>query len=195
MFSLAAFSSFSRAFRAVEKSVRACVLMMIFVTCPFPPTPNLKYCNGEQQKRDRKPFHIAKESLCPFLFVRFRVSLSVLFRSLRKRRSFVTVKEDLIAKRERFEVKNCFRSGIHAELGIHSSGTRRGTNRVASNVSFANVWSTGSALPIRVVPSSSFSSRVKSTPRGVYRYYMQRTKAFQKSRYEKKTNIFTSLVL
>ena len=43
----------------------------------------------------------------------------------------------------------------------------RGTNRVASNLSFANVSSTGAALPIRVVSSSSFSSRVKSVVNGV----------------------------
>ena len=38
------------------------------MTCPFPPTPNKNF-HGEQQKRNRKPFHyIAKESLFPFFF-------------------------------------------------------------------------------------------------------------------------------
>jgi len=58
---------------------------------------------------------------------------------------------------------------------------------VASNVSFANVSSTGAALPIRAVSSSSFSSRVKSAVNGVN---IVRKCRENKSRYEKKTNTF-----
>lgn len=130
----------------------------------FPPTPNKIFFNGEQQKRSRKPFHIAKESLFPF----FSRSLSRLsFRSLSfsSRTAFVVVtliKEDLIAKRERFAVK-LFQ--IRKSCRTRDDPYFRGTNRVASNLSFANVWSTGAVLLIRVV--SSFSSRVKSAVNGV----------------------------
>ena len=58
---------------------------------------------------------------------------------------------------------------------------------MASNLSFANVSSTGAALPIRVVSSSSFSSRVKSVVNGVN---IVRKCRENKSRYEKKTNTF-----
>ena len=58
---------------------------------------------------------------------------------------------------------------------------------MASNVSFANVSSTGAALPIRAVSSSSFSSRVKSAVNGVN---IVRKCRENKSRYEKKTNTF-----
>ena len=130
----------------------------------FPPTPNKIFFNGEQQKRSRKPFHIAKESLFPF----FSRSLSRLsFRSLSfsSRTAFVVVtliKEDLIAKRERFAVK-LFQ--IRKSCRTRDDPYFRGTNRVASNLSFANVWCTGAVLLIRVV--SSFSSRVKSAVNGV----------------------------
>ena len=130
----------------------------------FPPTPNKIFFNGEQQKRSRKPFHIAKESLFPF----FSRSLSRLsFRSLSfsSRTAFVVVtliKEDLIAKRERFAVK-LFQ--IRKSCRTRDDPYFRGTNCVASNLSFANVWSIGAVLLIRVV--SSFSSRVKSAVNGV----------------------------
>ena len=58
---------------------------------------------------------------------------------------------------------------------------------MASNVSFANVSSTGAALPIRAVSSSSFSSRVKSAVNGVN---IVRKCRENKRRYEKKTNTF-----
>lgn len=138
--------------------------MRIFVTCPFP-QHQTKYFHGEQQKRNRKPFHhIAKESLFPF----FSRSLSRLsFRSLSfsSRTAFVVVtliKEDLIAKRERFAVK-LFQ--IRKSCRTRDDPYFRGTNCVASNLSFANVWSIGAVLLIRVV--SSFSSRVKSAVNGV----------------------------
>jgi len=157
----------------------------------FPPTPNKIFFNGEQQKRSRKPFHIAKESLFPF----FSRSLSRLsFRSLSfsSRTAFVVVtliKEDLIAKRERFAVK-LFQ--IRKSCRTRDDPYFRGTNRVASNLSFANVSSTtGAALLIRVVSSSSFSSRVKSAVDGVtiVSKCAERTKAVTR----KKRTHFTSL--
>ena len=124
VFSLcAAFSVlFLACFKAVEKSVRACVLMRIFVTCPFP-QHQTKCFQGEQQKRSRKPFHIAKESLFPF----FSRSLSRLsFRSLSfsSRKAFVVVPllKDLVAKRERCAVKLFQIRHSYTELGIiHTS--------------------------------------------------------------------------
>ena len=104
----------------------------------FPPTPNKIFFNGEQQKRSRKPFHIAKESLFPF----FSRSLSRLsFRSLSfsSRTAFVVVtllKEDLIAKRERFAVKLFqIRNSCRTRDPFFQEWCR-GTNRVASNASF-----------------------------------------------------------
>jgi hypothetical protein len=51
--------------------------------------------------------------------------LRLSFRSLSfaSQKAFVvaTSIKDLVTKRERFAVKLCFRSGIHTELGIHSS--------------------------------------------------------------------------
>ena len=89
----------------------------------FPPTPNKIFFNGEQQKRSRKPFHIAKESLFPF----FSRSLSRLsFRSLSfsSRKAFVVVPfiKDLVAKRERCAVKLFQIRNSYTELGIiHTS--------------------------------------------------------------------------
>ena len=115
---------FSRVSRGKKRVLRVkCVLMRIFVTCPFPPTPNKIFFNGEQQKRSRKPFHIAKESLFPF----FSRSLSRLsFRSLSfsSRKAFVVVPfiKDLVAKRERCAVKLFQIRNSYAELGIiHTS--------------------------------------------------------------------------
>ena len=153
----------------------------------FPPTPNKIFFNGEQQKRSRKPFHIAKESLFPF----FSRSLSRLsFRSLSfsSRKAFVVVPllKDLVAKRERFAVK-LFQ--IRKSCRTRDDPYFSGTNRVASNLSFANVWCTGAVLLIRVV--SSFSSRVKSAVDGVTlaSKCAERTKAVTR----KKRTLFTSL--
>ena len=129
--------------------------------------PNTKMQSLSRDERRENRF-ISQKSLS---FPSFFCSLSRLsFRSLsfssQKAFVVVTVIKDLITKRERFAVKlfqirNSYRT---------RDPYFRGTNHVASNASFANVWSTGSVLPIRVVSSSSFSSRVKSTLHGVYRY-------------------------
>ena len=134
----------------------------------FPPTPNKIFFNGEQQKRSRKPFHIAKESLFPFFFSFAFASLFpfsfVLFangvrcRDFNKRRSHRKARE--ICSQTVSDQKFIHRTRDHPYF--------RGTNRAASNASFANVSSaTGAALLIRVVSSSSFSSRVKSAVDGV----------------------------
>ena len=94
-------------------------------------------------------FLFAFASLFPFSFVRF--AKGVRCRDFNKR-SRHEARE--ICSQTVFQIRNSYRT---------RDPFFRGTNRVASNASFANVWSTGSVLPIRVVPPSSFSSRVKST--------------------------------
>lgn len=116
------FCSFSRVFRAVEKSVRARVLMRIFVTCPFPPTPNEMLSRRTTKAQQKKTVSSRRErvSLSVVLFlVRFRVSLSVLF-PFSSRKAFVVVPllKDLVAKRERFAVKLFQIRNSYTELGI-----------------------------------------------------------------------------
>jgi hypothetical protein len=118
------------------------------------------------------------------------------FRSLSfsfSQKAFVvaTVKEDLVTKSER---EICKSQTVSDQEFMQNSGSilprvvSRNQPRGIQRIVYPNVWSTGAVLPIRAGPSSSsFSSRVKSTLSGVY---LQRTKAFQKSRYGKKTNIF-----
>ena len=167
--------------------------MRIFVTCPFPPTPNKNF-HGEQQKRNRrKPFHhVAKESLFfPFFFSFAFASLFpfsfVLFAKGVRCRAFT--------KRSRRKARAICSQTVSDQKFIHRTRDHpyfRGTNRVASNASFANVSSTtGAALPIRVVSSSSFSSRVKSAVDGVtiVSKCAERTKAVTR----KKRTLFTSL--
>ena len=133
----------------------------------FPPTPNKIFFNGEQQKRSRKPFHIAKESLFPFFFSFAFASLFpfsfVLFAKGVRCRAFT--------KRSRRKARAICSQTVSDQKFIHRTRDHpyfRGTNRAASNASFANVSSaTGAALLIRVVSSSSFSSRVKSAVDGV----------------------------
>ena len=118
------------------------------------------------------------------------------FRSLSfsfSQKAFVvaTVKEDLVTKSER---EICKSQTVSDQEFMQNSGSilprvvSRNQPRGIQRIVYPNVWSTGAVLPIRAgTSSSSFSSRVKSTLSGVY---LQRTKAFQKSRYGKKTNIF-----
>ena len=115
--------SFSRAFQSGRKECSSVRFNEDIRDMSFPPTPNKIFFNGEQQKRSRKPFHIAKESLFPF----FSRSLSRLsFRSLSfsSRKAFVVVPllKDLVAKRERFAVKLFQIRNSYTELGIiHTS--------------------------------------------------------------------------
>ena len=117
------FCSFSRAFQSGRKECSSACFNEDIRDMSFPPTPNKIFFNGEQQKRSRKPFHIAKESLFPF----FSRSLSRLsFRSLSfsSRKAFVVVPfiKDLVAKRERFAVKLFQIRNSYTELGIiHTS--------------------------------------------------------------------------
>jgi hypothetical protein len=158
----------------------------------FPPTPNKIFFNGEQQKRSRKPFHIAKESLFPFFFSFAFASLFpfsfVLFangvrcRDFNKRRFHRKARE--ICSQTVSDQKFIHRTRDHPYF--------RGTNRAASNASFANVSSaTGAALLIRVVSSSSFSSRVKSAVDGVT--IVSKCAERRKAVTRKKRTLFTSL--
>lgn len=111
-------------FRAVEKSVRACVLMTIFVTCPFPPTPNTLTENNKSATENR--FTISQKSLSFRSFFRSLLRLSSRSLSFSSQKAFVvvTVIKDLVTKRERFAVKlfQITFKGIHTELGIiHTS--------------------------------------------------------------------------
>ena len=120
-----------------------CVLMTIFVTCPFPPTPNLKYSLTERDERRENRF-TSQKSLSFRSFSRSLSRLSFRSLSFSSQKAFVvaTVKEDLVTKSEReiWLKSNCFRSGILMQ-NSGSIRTCRGTNRAASNASFANVWS------------------------------------------------------
>ena len=160
------------------------------MTCPFPPTPNEMLSRRTTKAQQKKTVSSRRErvSFSVLFLVRFRVSLSVLFakgvrcRDFNKRRSHR--KARAICSQTVSDQKFIRRTRDHPYF--------RGTNRVASNASFANVSSaTGAALLIRVVSSSSFSSRVKSAVDGVTlaSKCAERTKAVTR----KKRTLFTSL--
>ena len=168
--------------------------MRIFVTCPFPPTPNEMLSRRTPKAQQKKTVSSRRErvSLLSVLFlVRFRVSLSrlsfVLFAKGVRCRAFT--------KRSRRKARAICSQTVSDQKFIRRTRDHpyfRGTNRAASNLSFANVSSTtGAALPIRVVSSSSFSSRVKSAVDGVTlaSKCAERTKAVTR----KKRTLFTSL--
>ena len=161
------------------------------MTCPFPPTPNKNF-HGEQQKRKRKPFHhIAKESPFPFFFSFAFASLFpfsfVLFAKGVRCRAFT--------KRSRRKARAICSQTVSDQKFIRRTRDHpyfRGTNRAASNASFANVSSaTGAALLIRVVSSSSFSSRVTSAVDGVT--LVSKCAERRKAVTRKKRTLFTSL--
>ena len=107
-------------FRAVEKSVRARVLMRIFVTCPFP-QHQTKYSLTENNKSAAENRFTSQKSLSFRSFSRSLSRLSFRSLSFSSRTAFVVVpllKEDLIAKRERFAVKLFQIRNSYTELGI-----------------------------------------------------------------------------
>ena len=160
------------------------------MTCPFPPTPNEMLSRRTPKAQQKKTVSSRRErvSLLSVLFlVRFRVSLSVLFAKGVRCRAFT--------KRSRRKARAICSQTVSDQKFIRRTRDHpyfRGTNRAASNLSFANVSSaTGAALLIRVVSSSSFSSRVKSAVDGVTlaSKCAERTKAVTR----KKRTLFTSL--
>ena len=163
------------------------------MTCPFPPTPNKMLSRRTTKAQQRKPFHhIAKESLFfPFFFSFAFASLFpfsfVLFAKGVRCRAFT--------KRSRRKARAICSQTVSDQKFIHRTRDHpyfRGTNRAASNASFANVSSTtGAALLIRVVSSSSFSSRVKSAVDGVT--IVSKCAERRKAVTRKKRTLFTSL--
>ena len=126
MFSLcAAFSVlFLARFKAVGKSVRACVLMRIFVTCPFPPTPNKMLSRRTTKAQEKTVSSHRNKSLSFRSFSRSLSRLSFRSLSFSSRKAFVVVPllKDLVAKRERFAVKLFQIRNSYTELGIiHTS--------------------------------------------------------------------------
>ena len=133
----------------------------------FPPTPN-KILSRRTTKAQQKTvsshrkrvslsvlFSFAFASLFPFSFVLFAKGVRCRDCKRRSRRKARAICSQTVS-----DQKFIHRTRDHPYF--------RGTNRVASNASFANVSSaTGAALLIRVVSSSSFSSRVKSAVNGV----------------------------
>ena len=156
----------------------------------FSPNTKRNAFTENNKSATRKPFHhVAKESLFfPFFFSFAFASLFpfsfVLFAKGVRCRAFT--------KRSRRKARAICSQTVSDQKFIHRTRDHpyfRGTNRVASNASFANVSSTtGAALLIRVVSSSSFSSRVKSAVDGVT--IVSKCAERSKSRYEKKTNTF-----
>ena len=142
--------------------------MRIFVTCPFPPTPNEMLSRRTPKAQQKKTvsshrkrvslsvlFSFAFASLFPFSFVLFAKGVRCRAFHKRSRRKARAICSQTVS-----DQKFIRRTRDHPYF--------RGTNRAASNASFANVSSTtGAALLIRVVSSSSFSSRVKSAVDGV----------------------------
>ena len=159
------FCSFSRVFQSGRKECSSACFNEDIRDMSFSPntkqntlTENNKSATENRftsQKSLLFPFFFlfAFASLFPFSFVRF--AKGVRCRDFNKR-SRHEARE--ICSQTVFQIRNSYRT---------RDPFFRGTNRVASNASFANVWSTGSVLPIRVVPPSSFSSRVKSVVNGV----------------------------
>ena len=138
------------------------------MTCPFPPTPNEMLSRRTPKAQQKKTVSSRRERVSLLsILVRFRVSLSrlsfVLFAKGVRCRAF--------HKRSRRKARAICSQTVSDQKFIHRTRDHpyfRGTNRAASNASFANVSSaTGAALLIRVVSSSSFSSRVKSAVDGV----------------------------
>ena len=163
------------------------------MTCPFPPTPNemLSRRTTKAQQKKTVSSHRERVSLLPFFFSFAFASLFpfsfVLFAKGVRCRAFT--------KRSRRKARAICSQTVSDQKFIHRTRDHpyfRGTNRAASNASFANVSSTtGAALLIRVVSSSSFSSRVKSAVDGVtiVSKCAERTKAVTR----KKRTLFTSL--
>ena len=162
------------------------------MTCPFPPTPNKMLSRRTTKAQRENRFITSRKSLLfPFFFSFAFASLFpfsfVLFAKGVRCRAFT--------KRSRRKARAICSQTVSDQKFIHRTRDHpyfRGTNRAASNASFANVSSTtGAALPIRVVSSSSFSSRVKSAVDGVT--IVSKCAERRKAVTRKKRTLFTSL--
>ena len=115
------------------------------MTCPFPPTPNemLSRRTTKAQQKKTVSSHRERVSLLSVLFlVRFRVSLSVLFRSLRERRSLSCLYEKISSQSASDLQSNCFRSEIHTQNSGSSVLPRnqpRGIQRIVCQ-RFEHYW-------------------------------------------------------
>lgn len=160
----------------------------------FSPNTNIKKLSRRTTKAQEKTVSSRRERVSfSVLFLRFAFASLFPF-------SFVLfakkgVRCRAFTKRSRRKARAICSQTVSDQKFIHRTRDHpyfRGTNRVASNASFANVSSaTGAALLIRVVSSSSFSSRVKSAVDGVtiVSKCAERTKAVTR----KKRTLFTSL--
>ena len=185
--------SFSRAFQSGRKECSSARFNEDIRYMSFSPnTKQNAFTENNKSATEENRFITSRKSLSfPFFFSFAFASLFpfsfVLFAKGVRCRAFT--------KRSRRKARAICSQTVSDQKFIHRTRDHpyfRGTNRAASNASFANVSSTtGAALPIRVVSSSSFSSRVKSAVDGVtiVSKCAERTKAVTR----KKRTLFTSL--
>ena len=186
--------SFSRAFQSGRKECSSARFNEDIRDMSFSPnTKRNAFTENNKSATEENRFITSRKSLsfrCSFSRSLSRLSfrsLSVLFAKGVRCRAFT--------KRSRRKARAICSQTVSDQKFIHRTRDHpyfRGTNRAASNASFANVSSTtGAALLIRVVSSSSFSSRVKSAVDGVtlVSKCAERTKAVTR----KKRTLFTSL--
>lgn len=184
---------FSRVSRGRKECKSACFNEDIRYMSFSPNTKRNAFTENNKSATEENRFITSRKSLsfrCSFSRSLSRLSfrsLSVLFAKGVRCRAFT--------KRSRRKARAICSQTVSDQKFIHRTRDHpyfRGTNRAASNASFANVSSTtGAALLIRVVSSSSFSSRVKSAVDGVtlVSKCAERTKAVTR----KKRTLFTSL--
>ena len=182
--------SFSRAFQSGRKECSSARFNEDIRDMSFSPnTKRNAFTENNKSATEENRFITSRKSLLfPFFFSFAFASLFpfsfVLFAKGVRCRAFT--------KRSRRKARAICSQTVSDQKFIHRTRDHpyfRGTNRAASNASFANVSSTtGAALLIRVVSSSSFSSRVKSAVDGVT--IVSKCAERSKSRYEKKTNTF-----
>ena len=165
--------------------------MRIFVTCPFP-QHQTKYFNGEQQKRNRKPFHyIAKESLFPFFF-------SFAFASLFPF-SFVLFAKGVRCrdcnKRSHRKAREICSQTVSDQEFISGSILPRNQPRGIQRIVYQRLEHGCSATNSSGVVFVFFFTRKVCSHWSLSLLNAERTKADRKAVTEKKRTLFTSLVV